>query len=277
MKDRTAIRCRKCDEEIPVEERDVPCPNCGDLRRKYVATLSAKLGFTVELSDKVQKNTFRISYLLIILSALTYYVIATFNILPDQKNLVFWLFVGFGILILIVAFILASIRITVIEKLKNEKTKFDWKSADGWISRLKLGAVLFLFSFISMYLLISIAAPKNSLHLDFVIISATFGGLVLAAASFQQKGDFQSQLFQVAKKFILATVLLIMFLATYKVLDSIEFDPSTFELSLDWLTKELVFLAFVVCTMFGGVYSFSKAVIDLLDLLRTNQQDQKQK
>jgi hypothetical protein len=107
------------------------------------------------------------------------------------------------------------------------------------------------------------------------MISATFGGLVLAAASFQEKDDFRNQLFQVAKKFILATVLLIIFFVTYKIFDSIKFDPSKFEPSWDWLTKEIVFFAFIVCGMFGGVYSFSIAVIDLLDLLRKNQRDKK--
>jgi len=267
MQDRTSIKCQKCKTEIPLENVRLPCPKCGEMGREYSSTLIARVGLVVKISDNVRRITFPILYALIILGALAYYFVRTFVPMLDQ-NLAFWIFIGFNILVLIFAFVLASIKIHAIEKIEREKPRLDWKSTEWWISRLKPGAVLFLFDFISLYLVTSLT--ESNPKLDFVIISATFGGLVLAAASFQKDPEIRGRLMQVAKLFILATVLLIVFIATDSLLELAQFNPSQFECTLDWILKEAVFLVFVVGGMALGVWSFSQAIIDLLDWFRKN-------
>ena len=233
-----AAKCQKCDREIQTEKLDLPCAYCGDKQKKYILTIKAKLGWKAEITDKTQRAIFFGLRTCIIVSALIACIITLFKKqLVDNlplwlvNNLTLWLIV-FGVSICIVAFLVAFPRIYAIGKLKGEEIKFHWKSAEEWFSIIKPGLTLLLFSFISLYLILNIATPMEpQLNIDLIIISATLGGLVLAAASFL-KDEQQIQLMHVARSFILSTILLIVFVVTYALLRSQTFDPSIF--TPDW-------------------------------------------
>jgi len=270
----TMVKCQNCDREIQAAKIDLPCEYCGDRQKKYILTINEKLGWKVKITDKIQRAIFCGLSISIIIGVLIAFIITLFkkqliNYLPLWlvSNLTLWLIV-FGIAIVIIAFLVAFPRMYAIGKLKRAETKFHWKSIDEWVRVIKPSLTLLLFSFISLYLILSIANPMEpQLNIDLIIISATLGGLVLTAASFL-KGEQRIQLMSVARLLILSTILLIIFVVTYALLHSTTFDPSIFTPDSDWIVKEVVYLVFVVGGIFGGVYSFSKALLDLFDLIR---------
>jgi len=46
------------------------------------------------------------------------------------------------------------------------------------------------------------------------------------------------------------------------------FDPSKLKLSYEWIISELIYILFVLGGIYGGAYSFSMALIDLIILLK---------
>ncbi len=270
----TSVKCQKCDMEIQAKNLDSPCENCGEKHKKYIVVLNARLGLKATITDKILRITSNSLYALIILGAFTAGIISLFekqlsNYLPLwlTNNLTLWIIV-FGVGIVIIVLLIAFPRMYVIGKLRREEVKFHWKSCEQWFSITKPGLTILLFAFISLYLLMNIAKPlEPQLNIDLIIISATLGGLVLTAASFMQGEKQRIQLMYVARLFILSTILLILFIVTYSLLRSPTFNPSEFVFDRNWIVKEVIFFVFVIGGLFGGTYSFSKAIVNLFDLI----------
>lgn len=269
----TSVKCQKCGMEIQASNLDSPCEKCGEKQKKYEIILSAKLGLKATMADKILKAVSTSLYALIILGAFTAGIISLFekqlsNYLPLwlTNNLTLWIIV-FGIVIVVIALLLAFPRMYAIGKLRGGEVKFHWKSGEQWFSIIKPGLTVLLFAFISLYLLMNIAKPlEPQLNIDLIIISATLGGLVLTASSFMQ-GEQRIPLMYVARLFILSTILLILFIVTYSLLRSPVFNPSEFAFDGNWIVKEVIFFVFVIGGLFGGTYSFSKALVNLFDLI----------
>ena len=192
---------------------------------------------------------------------------------PEHKIIALYIIVGIDIMVIVVAMIFMWLRIREIEKSTGEKTKFEWKSllCPGYLIQiLRPSATLFLFGFISSYGVINygghIPAPLN---IDFIILSATLGGLVLTAASLKKiKDSWQKQLTNIAKLFILAAFLFIIFVTFYSLLNLTNFKPQDWQPSnLYWWETQILFVIFIAGGILGGAYAFSKALVDLVALL----------
>lgn len=206
---------------------------------------------------------------LIVLSALASYILTI--IFPIETTLIFWIYTGFNIILLIVAIILSTISLNLKKDLVKDivEIKFNYKSLDDWIEVLKPGAILLLFSFTSAYILLE-SARKLTPAVDFVMLPATLGGLTLAASAFQNISErLKNPLLQIAKLFILATFFTLLFYIAYVLLSATpDFNPNHYtNIDYRWIANEIIFYI-VVIGLFGGAYTFSKAIVDLVALLR---------
>ncbi len=262
------IKCQDCGKVIQKEEIEIPCAGCGSLKRQYVAIKSTRLVLKpLQSSEHRRKITFNVLRGIIIITAIAACILAT--IFPHNRDLVFWTFLGFNILVLIIASIVTSKNSKVKTKLIKDTVGIKVKLGrmDYWIDILKPGATIFLFAFATLYVLLTIVNTTISKPIDFVVVSATLGGLVLAAGAFQSiNKPLKERLFQIARLFILATFLLLVFYIMYTVLSSAspDFNPTNYaNIDYKWVINEIIFVIAVI-GLFGGTYSFSKAIIDLV-------------
>lgn len=104
-----------------------------------------------------------------------------------------------------------------------------------------------------------------------VAVAPTLGGLVLTAASVLPKSDKQLQLMRVSQKFIVATVLFIIFLPSFLIVDLLQginitsFTFSNFRYGQDW-ARGIYFWLAVPC-FYGGTALFLWALRDLVYVL----------
>lgn len=277
MTEERIIKCQSCGTQIPDDKVRTPCPNCGDTKRNYVVSLSDKLGLKVEVSENRQRIIFDkiyILYSILILGALIGLGGTLFKGISIEKNTAFIVLVSVVFISVIAIIIWANIIIKQIEKTSGKRIiTFKWKSLillDVWIGIIRQPFILLLFSLVVTYQVLNIVGQvKSPLSMDLTMLSATFGILVLAAAAFQKADSkLRKKLMPIAKYFILAAFLLIVFNVTYSILSSMKFDPSQFRLNYEWIISELMYILLVLGGMFGGAYSFSTALIDLIILLK---------
>lgn len=132
-----------------------------------------------------------------------------------------------------------------------------------------------LFIGIILYSILNIVGEiPSALNLNLVIVSATLGGLVLAAALFikrpsseQSSDDTQHDLLGIAKEFILSTALLLFFYLFWGVAQLLDVAPCSIEVSWIGLGRALTFWIAAV-GLFGGAFIFSNAMINLIVLLK---------
>jgi len=156
---------------------------------------------------------------------------------------------------------------------RKDKCKFISKlwgevaNKEKWIPGLKAVSVGLLMTFITIYLILDIVGKVPvALHINLVMLSATLGGLVFAGASFTRKQDFKKQMMAIAKLFIWATVLLMIFYFVFSGIadKNIEpFKPPTAD-------SYVIFLLWWVAAagIYGGSYLFSYALLKFALILR---------
>jgi len=150
---------------------------------------------------------------------------------------------------------------------KFVKTLWGWVvNIDNWIEMFKPGFILLLFAMISIYLIYDILGKvPQALHINLVILSATLGGLVFAGASFIGKGTAdRKRLMNVAKMFIIATFLYIIFFIFFtfiqdKNINAFSFEGGVVNTILFWLAA---------LGIYGGSYFFACALVDFIISLR---------
>ena len=180
-----------------------------------------------------------------------------------NKDIVYWIFIALGTVSMIFAFIFGIIQDQYLKNITQRQ--FNFKSLDDWIDILRQPVIILLALFITLYILLhNINKAKMPLTLDFIILATGFGGFVLAAGQFGKK----EQLIQIAKLFIFATVLLMSFTLAFMILTVLNFNPTVFQPTYNWVINEIIFIVLVVGGLFGGAYLFSQAVIDLIIVLR---------
>lgn len=137
---------------------------------------------------------------------------------------------------------------------------------DNWIEMFRPGFILFLFAMISIYLIYDILGKvPEALHINLPILSATLGGLVFAGASFIRKGTAdRKRLMNVAKMFIIATFLFIIFFIFFTFIKDMNVDPFSFEGGV--VNTILFWLA--ALGIYGGSYFFARALVDFIISLR---------
>jgi len=113
---------------------------------------------------------------------------------------------------------------------------------------LQLGFVIILTGLISIYFILGIAEELPSMLLvSLPVVSASLGGLTLAAASLFKKssgngpGEEYTALISVAKKLIFATVLLLIFYFSFSWIYVNPVEWRKFDWSPDGFTRGLVF------------------------------------
>lgn len=137
---------------------------------------------------------------------------------------------------------------------------------DNWIEMFRPGSILLLFATISIYLIFDILGKvPEALHINLVMLSATLGGLVFAGASFTRRGtEDRKRLMNVAKTFIIATFLFIIFFIFFTFIKDMNIDPFSFEGGV--VNTVLFWLA--ALGIYGGSYFFARALVDFIISLR---------
>ena len=137
---------------------------------------------------------------------------------------------------------------------------------DNWIEMFRPGSISLLFAAISIYLIFDILGKvPEALHINLVMLSATLGGLVFAGASFTRKGTVdRKRLMNVAKMFIIATFLYIIFFVFFtfiqdKNVSAFSFEGGVVNTILFWLAS---------LGIYGGSYFFARALVDFIISLR---------
>lgn len=140
---------------------------------------------------------------------------------------------------------------------------------DALIAWLEQPSKILLSIGIVFYIILDIVGEiPSALHVNLVILSAIFGGLVLTGALFKRSPeDTQHRLLGIAKLFILSTALLLLFYIFYGLVELLHVDPWSIEFSVMGALRA-VFFWIIVAGIFGGTYIFSYALIDLIILLR---------
>jgi len=138
--------------------------------------------------------------------------------------------------------------------------------------------VALVISFIFFFYILSgdtqVAVP-STLQFNIIIVSATLGGLVLAAGAISRgKRARRRELLSVAQKLIMATLLFVFFTALFFIVELIGgIDPDSFELtnSLNWFRGACFWSGFA--SLFAGGILFSLGIIDLVIVLTRMRQD----
>ena len=266
MANNITIKCQECGTEIPPDKAKLPCPKCGGTRRDYSATFSSHLGLGLAKYNSARNWVYGIIIALIILVALAGYIVSTF-ILPQLKDLIYWIFMGLCTVFLFIALGFAIWRDKILE---DKALAFDFKSLNDWLAILRMPAILILFPLIVLYVLThAYMKTKMPFNIDFIVLSTALGGLVLAAGEFAVKDNpNKPQLIKIAKYFIFAVVLFILFTLTIMVITLLNFNPNVPELTYKWIITEIIFVLFGMGGIFGGSFLFSMAIIDLVISLR---------
>ncbi len=267
----TTIRCQKCGMNIPEETNRLPCPNCGEVGRNYIVTINEKLGITAEISRESEKIIFSKTllgiYRAIFALCILVVLFGAFQTDPFYKNIITIAPVVFFYFITLLLFIYVVVKVNPIEK-ELGLYKFNWKSFD-WIGHLRIPTIYLLSILIFCYYILNIVGLAR-LEIDFIILSSTFGSLVLAAGAFLDDKCKRKKLWGIAKSFIYAAFFLIIFNITYTILVTIGFNPKpqfnnlcTTQF-LSWLAQGLLFFLCVIGGMFFGIYLLAKALVDLI-------------
>ncbi len=151
-------------------------------------------------------------------------------------------------------------------------TKIVWKwiKDEDWIDyleRLSKSFAGILSIFVVLYLLFDISSRvPEAIHIDFVMISATLGGLVFTGASLLNNKNEQNKkrFLNIAKKFIIATFLFFIFVVFFTLIQDKNIKPFSFEAGV--FNTILFWIAAV--GIYGGSYFFSLALMDLIVSLR---------
>jgi len=264
-------KCQKCGREIPTDKAKEPCPDCGDMKRNYVVTMSAKLGIKVEMAEKRERVIIPQAYsyalyALLIVGALVG-LVGTFIGVSLGDNVVFIVVISVAFFCVLGLMVWASILIKKTEIiLGDEVIAFKWKSLAAWIGVIRQPFAVLLFALITIYEVLNLVGlVKSPLNMDLVMLSATFGGLVLAAGSFQESGsEPQKQLTGIAKLFIVAAFSLFIFNLSYSILNSTTFDPTKFSFDYGWISRAVVYIVFVCGGLFSGAYLLSTALVNII-------------
>jgi len=149
-----------------------------------------------------------------------------------------------------------------IRKLWDEVTNID-----SWIEASKPWFVLLLMTFVAIYLIYDILGKvPEALHINLVMLSATLGGLVFAGASLNRKSDGnRKRMLNVAKKFIIATFLFIIFCLFFILIKDANIDP--FDFSKGGFGYTIIFWV-AALGIYGGSYFFALALVDFIISLR---------
>lgn len=166
----------------------------------------------------------------------------------------------------------------IFEPIKNKVVQFvgkvwRWIANEDWINLLEsivkpYAPVLSIF--ITIYLVFDIVGKvPNALHVNLVMVSATLGGLVFAGASFTPKNsESRKLLMNVAKKFIVATFLFLIFFIFFTFIG----DKNVAPFSLDFYKNNLVYAILFWITavgLYGGSIYFTLALVNLMFSLKT--------
>ena len=135
------------------------------------------------------------------------------------------------------------------------------KNFDAWIETLRPGVSIFLSMIIVFYIILDIVGKvPQALHTNLAVISATLGGLILAGALFSSPDEqMRRRLMGVAKRFVLATFLFLIFFFCFSVTEAIGVVPFTLEISIKGMAGAALFW-FSVVGIYGGSYVFASAL-----------------
>ena len=153
------------------------------------------------------------------------------------------------------------------------KKVWGWIANEDWINILESIATpfaLILSLFVVLYLLFDILGKvPEALHINLVMVSATLGGLVFAGASFTPKGsDGRKLLMNVAKKFIVATFLFLIFFIFFVFIG----DKNVAPFSLDFYKNNsgyAIMFWIAAVGLYGGSIYFTLALVNLMFSLKT--------
>ena len=165
--------------------------------------------------------------------------------------------------------------VKLIRKLWGGVTKFVktvWcgvANIDRWILGFRWGFGIIFMTFVAIYLIFDVIGKvPEALHINLVMVSATLGGLVFAGASFISKdSEDRKLLMNVAKKFIIATFLFIIFFVFFIFIKDVDVAP----FSLDFYRQDLgyAFLFWLAALgIYGGSGFFAFALVDFIISLR---------
>ena len=150
------------------------------------------------------------------------------------------------------------------------KKVWKWIANENWINTLESIATpfaLILSSFVVLYLLFDILGKvPEALHINLVMLSATLGGLVFAGASFT-RSEGRKLLMNVAKKFIVATFLFLIFFVFFTLIG----DKNIAPFSLDFYKNNLAYaILFWIAAvgLYGGSIYFTLALVNLMFSLK---------
>jgi len=140
---------------------------------------------------------------------------------------------------------------------------------DNWIEASRPGFIPFFMAAITIYIIYDILGKVlEALHVNFVLLSATLGGLVFAGASLYG-GDIENKkrFMNVAKKFVMATFLFLIFFVFFIFIKDANVEP----LSLDFYKENLgyaIVFWLVSVGIYGGSGIFALAFVDFIVALR---------
>ena len=141
---------------------------------------------------------------------------------------------------------------------------------DNWIEAFRPVFVAIFMAAITIYLIYDILGKvPTALHVNFVMLSATLGGLVFAGASLYNKEDIENRkrLMNVAKKFIIATFFFLIFFVFFIFIK----DVNVALFSLDFYKNNLGYaIVFWLAALgiYGGSGFFAFALVEFIVALR---------
>jgi len=160
------------------------------------------------------------------------------------------------------------------DTLREDLKGFFDKASDMFntvIEDYRLFITIFLATPMVFYVLLSgvVKEVPPALNVSVIMVSATLGGLILAGTLNRRSADsIYYKLLSVARRFILATVLFLIFNATYFSIELIGgIDYKTFEFSTIGAVRAL-FWWFTVLVFYIAVYIFTLSLIDVVIVLR---------
>ncbi len=170
----------------------------------------------------------------------------------------------------------------IVEFIKNRvkvagfiKKVWRWIANEDWIKSLELLSKALaptLSIFITLYLVFDILGKvPEALHINLVMLSATLGGLVFAGASFINKekdSECRKQLLDVAKKFIIATFLFLIFFVFFTFIQDMNIALFKFDFSREGFVRGVLF-GIAALGLYGGSIYFTLALVNLIFSLKT--------
>jgi hypothetical protein len=143
-------------------------------------------------------------------------------------------------------------------------------NVDNWVEvfkGLRPWSIVFFSVFVVIYLLNDISGQvPQALHINFAELSAILGGLVFTGATlYREDIENRKRLMNVAKLFIIATFLFLIFFVFFIPIKDVNIDP--FDFSRGGFGNTIIFWL-AALGIYGGSVFFASALVNLIISLR---------